>query len=195
MYLRNLLAVFLVFFLVGCEQPKLPSPFHASDVTAMFEKVDFRLNDHTGKPRTLEEFRGKVVLLFFGYTHCPDVCPTTLADMARMMQLLGSDADKVQVLFVTVDPERDTPELLAKYVPHFHPSFIGLYGDAQATEQAATAFRAMYKKQPAASGYTMDHTSGTYLMDIYGRVRLSAPYGQSAEWLADDVRLLLASRR
>ena len=121
----------------------------------MFTQADFRLADHNGKVRTPAEFRGKAVALFFGYTHCPDMCPTTLADLAQAMRLLGNDAARVQVLFVTVDPERDTPEMMAQYVPAFHPSFLGLHGDEQATAQAAKAFYVGYQKQPASYGYNV----------------------------------------
>lgn len=191
MWLRNLFILSLVALLAGCEKPKLPSPFHASDIGAMFTEADFRLTDHNGKTRTLADFRGKAVVLFFGYTHCPDVCVTTLADLAQVMQLLGKDADKVQVLFITVDPERDKPELLAQYVPAFHPSFLGLYGDAQATAQAAKAFYVAYEKRPTASGYNMDHTVGAFMVDPKGKVRLRAPLAQRTDWLADDILLLL----
>ncbi len=195
MWLRNLFLCALVILLGACGEPKLPSPFHASEVGEKFAHADFRLTDHNGKQRTLADFRGKAVVLFFGYTHCPDVCPTTLADLAHVMRLLGKDADRVQVLFVTVDPERDKPEMLAQYVPAFHPSFLALYGDAQATAQVAKAFDVTYQKQPTTSGYNMDHSAGTFLIDPAGRVRLLAPYAQRAEWLADDVRLLLALDR
>ena len=189
--MRKLFILLLVALLAGCEKPKLPSPFHASDIGAMFTQADFRLTDHNGKTRTLADFRGKAVALFFGYTQCPDVCPTTLADLAQAVRLLGKDADRVQVLFITVDPERDTPELLAQYVPAFHPSFLGLYGDAQATAQAAKAFYVGYDKRPTASGYNMDHSVGTFLVDPSGKVRLRAPHAQSADRFADDIRLLL----
>jgi protein SCO1/2 len=195
MWLRNLFLCALVVLLSACGEPKLPSPFHASEIGEKFAQADFYLTDHNGKPRTLADFRGKVVVLFFGYTHCPDVCPTTLADLAHAMRLLGKDADRVQVLFVTVDPERDKPEMLAQYVPAFHPSFLALYGDTQATTQVAKAFDVTYQKQTTTSGYNMDHTAGTFLIDPAGRVRLLAPYGQRAEWLADDIRLLLALNR
>jgi len=192
MWLRNFFLCILFALLAACEQPKLPSPFHASDVAAKFAQADFRLTDHNGRSRTLADFRGKAVVLFFGYTQCPDVCPTTLSDQAQVMRLLGGDAARVQVLFVTVDPERDTPELLAQYLPVFNPSFLGLYGDAQATAQTAQAFGVVYQKQPTTSGYSMDHSAGTFLIDPQGKVRLLAPYGQRAEWLAEDIRLLLA---
>lgn len=178
--------------LAGCEKAQLPSPFHASDVSAMFTQSDFRLTDHNGKARTLADFRGKAVALFFGYTHCPDVCPTTLADLARAMEILAKDADRVQILFITVDPERDRPEMVAQYVTAFHPSFLGLHGSAEATAQAAKAFYVGYEKRPASTGYTVDHSTGTFLVDPSGKVRLRAPLGQRSDWLADDIRLLLA---
>lgn len=190
--LRNLMLLFLVVLLAACEEPILPSPFHASDVSMPLAGADFRLTDHNGKQRSLADFSGKVVALFFGYTHCPDVCPTTLADLAQTMGMLGKDADRVQVLFVTVDPERDKPEMLVNYMSAFHPSFLGLYGDAAATAQAAKAFYVMYQKQPTTSGYNVDHSVGTFLIDPKGRVRLRAPLGQRSAWLADDIRLLLA---
>jgi len=189
--MRSLFAVLFVVLLTGCEKPDLPSPFHANDIGAMFTQADFRLTDHNGNTRTLADFRGKVVVLFFGYAHCPDVCVTTLADLAQVMQLLGKDADKVQVLFITVDPERDKPEMLAKYVPVFHPSFLGLYGDAQTTAQAAKAFYVGYEKRPTSSGYNVDHSVGEFLIDPGGKVRLRAPLAQRTDWLADDIRLLL----
>ena len=137
-----------------------------------------QLTDHNGKPRTLADFQGKVVVLFFGFTHCPDVCPTTLGELAMVMKELGKDADRVQVLFVTVDPERDTPEVLPQYVPAFDPSFLGLYGDAEATARTAKEFKIFYQKQPLpGGGYSIDHSAGTYIYDQQGRLRLFAPYG------------------
>jgi len=195
MWLRNLFFLWLVVFLVACGESKLPSPFHASDVSAKYPTADFKLTDHNGKPRTLADFRGKLVVMFFGYIHCPDVCPTTMADLSQVMQMLGKDADRVQVLFVTVDPARDTSELLAQYAPAFNPAFLGLYGDAQATAQVARTFGVAYRKQPTSSGYNVDHSAGTFLLDTHGKVRLLAPYGQRAEWLAEDMRLLLALDR
>ena len=189
---RSLFVFFVAGFLTACEEPRLPSPFKASDVTSKYAQADFRLTDHNGKSRTLADFRGKVAVLFFGYTHCPDVCPTTLADLAQVMRMLDKDADRVQVLFVTVDPERDNPEMLGNYVPAFHSSFLALYGDAQTTEQVAKTFNVEYRKHPTTSGYSVDHSAGTFLIDPNGRVRLLAPYGQRAEWMAEDIRLLLA---
>jgi len=192
MLLRNLIALMLAMLLAACEEPRLPSPFHAGDVSMPLAEANFRLTDHNGKQRTLADFRGKVVALFFGYTHCPDVCHTTLADLAQAMSMLNKDAERVQVLFVTVDPERDKPEMLVKYVAAFHPSFLALYGDAAATEQAAKSFYVTYQKQPTTSGYNIDHSVGTFLIDPQGKVRLRAPLAQRPAWLADDIRLLLA---
>lgn len=183
-----------ILALTGCEQ-KLPSPFKASEVTSRYAQADFHLFDAAGQPRSLADYRGKVVTLFFGYTHCPDVCPTTLADMAQVMRLLGKEADKVQVLFVTLDPERDTREILAQYPPAFHPGFVGLSGDAAATAQAAKAFGIAYQKQATKSGsYTLDHSAGTYLISPSGKIVLLSPFAQRPEALAQDIRLLIGLR-
>ncbi len=174
----------------------MPSPYHAMDVSWQHARADFQLSDFNGKPRSLSDFRGKGVILFFGYTHCPKVCPTTLADLAQVMRLLGKDANRVQVLFVTLDPERDSPEMLAKFVPSFDPSFLGLYGDAQSTARAAQAFGVSYTKQyDKHGGYTLDHTDGIYLLGITGKPLLLSPYGQPVDLLVQDIRLLLATGR
>lgn len=177
--------------LTGCEQ-KLPSPFKASDVTAQYASADFHLQQADGRAVSLADYRGKVVALFFGYTHCPDVCPTTLADMARVMALLGPEAARVQVLFVTLDPERDTAELLAQYPSAFHPTFRGLRGDAAATAEAARAFGIQYQKVPTQSGYNLDHSAGTYLIAPSGKPVLLSPFAQRPEHLVQDIKLLLA---
>ncbi|MGC2165209.1 MAG: SCO family protein [Gallionella sp.] len=182
----------LVVLLSACGEPTLPSPFHSSDVSSAFVDADFKLTDPRGKERTLGDFRGKVVAMFFGYAHCPDLCPTTMADLAQSMKMLGKDAERVQVLFVTVDPDRDTPQLLESYVAAFDPRFLALSGDKRATAQAAGAFQVKYQKQQTASGYSVDHSVGVYLVDPSGRVRLRTPYGESSAWIADDIRLLLA---
>ena len=194
--MRNLFLVFLILLLGGCGEPEMPSPYHAADVTWQHAQAGFHLVDFNGKPRALTDFSGKVVVLFFGYTHCPEVCPTTLADLAQVMRQLGKDAEQVQVLFVTLDPERDSPGLLAQYVPSFDPSFLGLRGDAQATAQAAKAFGVSYEKQYGErGGYTMNHTDGIYLLGARGKPLLLSPYGQRAEYLVQDIRLLLATSR
>jgi protein SCO1/2 len=189
--LRFAAAVAAVALLAGCgeDAPK----FRASDVTGTTYGRDFRLTGHDGKARSLADFRGKVVVLFFGYTHCPDVCPTTLSELAETMKRLGKDADRVQVLFATVDPERDTPELLAQYVPAFHPSFLGLYGDAEATARTAQEFKILYQKQPGRTpgSYTMDHSAGSFLFDPQGRLRVYVGYGQGPDVFTHDIRELL----
>jgi protein SCO1/2 len=194
--MRKLFLLLFVLLLSACGERDLPSPYHAIDVTGPLEQADFHLADFNGKPRSLEDFRGKVVVLFFGYTHCPVVCPTTLADLAQVMRMLGKDADRVQVLFVTVDPERDRPELLAKFIPAFYPSFLGLYGDAQATAQTAKSFGVSYEKQYyKKGGYTMLHSDSTFLIGPKGRPLLLSRYGQQAELLAQDIRQLLAANQ
>ncbi|HWI14651.1 MAG TPA: SCO family protein [Burkholderiales bacterium] len=168
--------------------------FQLTDVTGADFGKELNLTDHNGKARTLQDFRGKVVAVFFGFTHCPDVCPTTMSDLAMAMKELGSDAGRVQVLFVTVDPERDTREVLAQYVPAFNPSFLGLYGDADETARAAKSFKVFYQKQPQAGGsYTVDHAAGTYILDTQGRLRLFAQYGVGPQAFLHDIRALLAS--
>ena len=180
----------------GCDKlGPSKSPFFGIDVTGAKMGGELRLKDPTGKERTLADFRGKVVALFFGYTQCPDVCPTTLADMANAMKLLGPDAERVQVLFVTVDPKRDTPALLAQYVPAFHPSFIGLSGDAGATAKATKDFNIYFQERPGrdAGSYTVDHTAQSFVLDKEGRLRLVWPYGIEPASMAGDLKVLLNS--
>jgi protein SCO1/2 len=174
--------------------PEKPA-FKSVDVTGAEFGRELALTDHTGRPRTLADFKGKVTAVFFGYTHCPDVCPTTLAEMKLVKQRLGPDGDRLQVLFVTIDPERDTPALLAKYVPAFDPSFLALYGDAEATAKTAKEFKVFYQKVPGSSpdNYSMDHTAATFIYDPQGRLRLFAKHGMGADALAQDIKLLLAS--
>lgn len=188
------LLLFAAFLLAGCDQFRPAPKFKLTDVTGAGFGKELALTDHNGKPRTLADFRGKVVVIFFGFTHCPDVCPTTLAELAMVAKELGKDADRMQVLFVTVDPERDTPEVLRQYVPSFNPSFLGLYGDAEATARTAREFKIFYQKQPLKTGgYSVDHSAGTYIFDPQGRLRLFAQYGQGAADLLHDIRILLQS--
>jgi protein SCO1/2 len=189
--LRRLLAVLAVAALAACSAGG--PAFQASDVTGSSFGREFSLKDPDGKVRTLADFRGKAVVVFFGYTQCPDVCPTTLATLAQAMKDLGPDADRVQVLFVTVDPERDTPDLLAKYVPSFDPRFLGLRGDADATARTAKEFKVLYQKVPGATpgSYTMDHSAGSYVFDPKGRLRLFVSNGQGPAVFAHDLRELL----
>ena len=170
------------------------STFKNTDVTGLDYAKDFALTDHNGKPRSLADFKGKAVVVFFGYTHCPDVCPTTMSEMAAVMQQLGPQADRVQVLFITVDPERDTQELLSKYVPAFDPRFLGLTGDKAATEKVAKDFKVFYQKVAGkeAGNYSMDHTAGSFVFDPQGRIRLFVRHGQGAEPIAHDLKILLS---
>jgi protein SCO1/2 len=170
------------------------SSFKNTDVTGLDYAKDFSLTDHNGKRRTLSDFKGKVVVAFFGYTQCPDVCPTTMAEMAGVLKQLGPDADRVQVLFITIDPERDTQEFLAKYVPSFDPRFLGLRGDSAETAKVAKDFKVFYQKVPGKEPgtYTMDHTAGSYVFDPKGRVRLFLRHGQGPEPVLHDIKLLLA---
>jgi len=195
--LKNLLATALWLLATalagGCGDKAEAPRFKLTDVTSAGFGKELNLTDHSGKPRTLADFRGKVVTVFFGFIHCPDVCPTTLVELAQVMKELGADANRLQVLFVTVDPERDTQQLLAQYVPSFHPDFIGLYGDRDATARAAKEFKVYYSKQPAKGGsYSVDHSAGTFILDREGRLRLFAQYGQGPAVLLHDIRLLLA---
>lgn len=153
----------------------------------------FALPDTNGKTRTLDDFKGKAVVLFLGYTHCPDVCPTTMAELSQAMQQLGPDAARVQVLFVTVDPTRDTPEVLSQYVHAFNPSFIGLRPSEAQLAQFAKAFRVYYAKVPGKTpdSYTMDHTAASYVFDPSGKLRLFARDGQGAAPWVHDLKLLL----
>ena len=184
----------VALFATGCDKLRDKAPaFHNTDVTGVDYAKDFTLTDHTGKVRTLEDFRGKIVVMFFGYTQCPDVCPTTMAEMATVLKEMGPSADEVQVLFVTVDPERDTRELLSHYVPAFDKRFIGLYGDAAATAKVAKEFKVFYAKAPGAdaSSYTVDHTAGSFVFDKQGQLRLFVRHGQGPGLIAHDLRQLL----
>ena len=172
----------------GCDRgPR----FKSTDITGADYGKTLELTDHTGRPRTLDDFRGKAVVLFFGFTHCPDVCPTTLADAAQALKALGGDAKRVQVLFVTVDPERDTQDVLGRYVSAFDPGFIGLFGDAAATQRAAKEFKVYYEKRKTAEGYSVDHSGQTYVIDPKGRLRLFVRHDRIRADLPDDLRVLL----
>jgi protein SCO1/2 len=184
----------MVLALAGCDKlATKPPSFQNTDLTGLDYAKGFELTDHTGKKRTLADFRGKVVVLFFGYTQCPDVCPTTMIEMANVLKELGPKADQVQVLFVTLDPERDTPELLAHYVPAFDKRFIGLSGDAAATAKVAKEFKVFYAKQPGAEpgSYSMDHTAGSYVFDRDGNIRLFLRHGQGTAPIVHDLKQLL----
>lgn len=191
-FLRTCCITTLVLILTACS----PKPeFKNIDITGgtAFGK-DFSLVDPDGKVRTLADFKGKVVMMFFGYTQCPDVCPTTLTEMQQVMTILGPQSDKVQVLFVTVDPQRDTAAILKQYVPAFDSRFLGLSpADDAALEKVAKDFKIYYKKVPGVSSgsYTMDHTAGSYAFDPDGRLRLYIKHAQGPETLAHDLKELL----
>lgn len=177
-------------WLAGCDGggPK----FRNTDITGAEYAKGFALTDHNGRPRTLADFRGKVVVVFFGFARCPDVCPTTLVEFKQVMQKLGSDADKVQVLFITLDPERDTGPVLAQYIPAFDARFLGLYGDAASTQKTAKDFKVFYEKRAGSTpdSYTIDHTAASFAFDPAGRLRLYVKHDQIAT-LVEDIRTLL----
>ncbi len=193
---RGLLAAIVTFsgLFAGCGE-QVPG-FRASDIGGVGWGRDFALPDTRGQVRRLADFRGKAVVLFFGYTQCPDVCPTTLATMSQVAKLLGSDADRLQLVFVTLDPERDTPALIAEYLGQFRADFIGLRGDKATTDAAAKEFKVSYTRQPTgpAGAYTLDHTAGSYVFDPQGRLRLYVRHGAAASDIAADLKLLLAGR-
>lgn len=191
--MRYFTVMLLTIFLLGCKPANETSAFVATDITGADFSEGFSLNDHTGKPRTLAEFKGKAVALFFGYTHCPDVCPTTMVDLKHTMKSLGPRADELQVLFVTLDPERDTQEVLAQFVPSFDKRFIGLRGSLAETEATTKVFKifANKVKSEGRGGYTIDHSAGIYVFDKSGKVRLYMSYGQKPEDMASDIRKIL----
>jgi protein SCO1/2 len=190
--MRRLLAAGLAALALSACAPDQPR-FQNADVTGASFGRDFALADANGKTRRLADFRGMAVVVFFGYTQCPDVCPATMATLAEAMRKLGMDSHRVQGIFITLDPERDTPELLSRYVPAFHPTFLGLRGDAAQTENVAKEFKVVYRKVPGASAdsYTVDHSAGMFIFDPEGRLRLFASHGVSADALARDLRELL----
>lgn len=187
-------ALTLAAALAGCERGDKPS-FTATDITGADYGKSLSLTDHTGTPRTLADWKGRVVVVFFGFTQCPDVCPTTLSTMADVMKRLGPDADRVQVLFVTLDPERDTQAVLAPYVTAFDPRFLGLWGDKDATAKAARDFKVFWQKVPGRTEgtYGIDHTAASLVLDREGRLRLYVRHTESAEDIARDLRTLLAA--
>ena len=189
--LLALVAVIAALCGAGCTSKPT---FNAVDITGSSYAQNFALTDASGATRTLADYRGKVVALFFGYTQCPDVCPTTMADLARVKSSLGADGARLQVLFVTLDPERDTPALLAEYVPNFDPSFVGLWGNPEQIAHTARDFKVFYQKVPEATPatYTLDHTAGTFVFDPAGHVRLFIRYGEPEPAIASDLRQLLA---
>jgi protein SCO1 len=194
---RVLLVVSLAALAAGCERSAAPPAptFHGIDITGADYARNLALADQFGTRRTLADFKGKVVVVFFGYTQCPDVCPTTMAELAQVKKALGSDGERLQGIFVTVDPERDTAPLLKEYLAAFDPGFIGLSGSVEETRAAAKEFKVFYAKVPGKTegSYTVDHTAGAYVFDPSGRVRLFVRYGTDAQALAADIKALLAA--
>ncbi len=190
--------IFLLMFLLGCApaDPPEQESFVGAVVAGMKVENSIPLAGHDGKAYRLSDFKGKVVALFFGYTHCPDVCPTTMAELNRALELLGDRKKEVQVLFVTLDPERDTVEVLNRYVPYFNRDFIGLRAEGEATKKLAQDFKIFYSRQEAKSksGYSLDHSAGVYVFDLNGNLRLYLNHGQTPRDIAHDLTLLLEEK-
>ena len=198
MVVRRLIPILIVILgalaLAGCDRAgKAPAGFKAIDITGADYAQGFDLPDAQGQRRTLADFKGRVVVVFLGFTHCPDVCPTTLIELAQVKKALGPDGERVQGIFITVDPERDTPELLRPYVNNFDPSFVALRGSDDETKALAKHFKVFYAKVPGKTegSYTIDHTAASFVFDAKGRIRLYTRYGSGAEALKGDLRLLL----
>ena len=192
--MKKILWVILVMLLSACGADKKPNiPLVGTDINGADLAKDFSLLDHHGQKRQLKDYLGKTVVMFFGYTHCPDVCPTTMADMAKAMKLLGEQAKQVQVIFITLDPERDTQDVLAKYVPSFDERFVGLYGNAAEIAETAKTYKVFYEKQLEAgkSGYTIDHSAGSYVYDKTGKIRIYFKYGQKPNEIASDLNQIM----
>ena len=195
MFLTRFTALSAIAALVACSPAAPPkAAFKAIDITGAEYARTLSLPDASGKPRTLADFKGKVTLVFFGFTQCPDVCPTTLAEIAEVKQKLGPDGDRVQAVFVTVDPERDTPEIVGAYVAGFNRDFVALRGSVEQTKAAAKEFKVFFAKVPGKTegSYTIDHTAGSFVFDPQGRVRLFIRQGGGVESMAGDIKLLLA---
>ncbi|WP_432721250.1 SCO family protein [Jeongeupia wiesaeckerbachi] len=183
-----LLTLAFALLLAACGKP---TAFQGSDISGVSFGGDFTLTAQDGKPRKLSDFQGKAVALFFGYTQCPDVCPTTMVELKDVMKQLGTDADKVQVLFVSVDPARDTTAVLAQYVPAFDPRFIGLTGSQADVAKVAEQYKVIVQQQGDGANYTVDHSAGTYLIDKQGKLRVLVNYGAGSAVLTHDLRALV----
>jgi len=194
-FLKLLAGTGVALALAACSKTPAGPAFQSVDISGADYAKGFSLPDTKGKTRTLTEFKGKVVAVFFGYTQCPDVCPTTLAEMAEIRQQLGADGDKLQAVFISLDPERDTPEILSAYMANFDPSFVALRPEPEQLAAVAKDFKVYYKKVDgsAPGSYTMDHSAATYLYDPEGRLRLYSKYGSGTAPLMADIRLLMAS--
>ena len=193
MKILSTLIVSLTLLFSGCSQPPT---FKSTDISGSDWGKDFVLSDPQGQARRLADFKGKAVVVFFGYTQCPDVCPTTLLSMREVLNRLGNDAGRVQVVFITLDPARDTSQVLAEYVTAFHPSFVGLRGDEATIAAVARDFKVFYAKQAGSTAgtYSLDHSTGSYAYDPEGRLRLLIRHGETPDNVASDLRLLLAGK-
>ena len=181
--------------LAACDAPGGPkAAFRGADITGADYARSLSLPDISGQPRSLADFKGKVTVVFFGYTQCPDVCPTTMTELAQVKKSLGADGDKLQAVFVTIDPERDTPEILKSYMASFDPSFVALRGTLEQTQATAKEFKVYFTKVPGKTegSYTMDHSAGAFVLDTKGNVRLFERYGAGADGLTADVKALIA---
>ena len=189
-------AVLGALLLAGCERSAPAAAFKGIDITGATYALDFDLPDALGQRRRLADFKGLVTVVFFGFTHCPDVCPATMIELAEVKKALGADGARVQGIFITVDPERDTPELLRAYLDNFDPGFVALRGTEEETKALAKQFKVFYAKVPgkAAGNYTIDHTAASFIFDAQGKVRVYSRYGSGAEALKNDLRLLLDGR-
>jgi len=195
---RRLLGAAALALVAGCDKVAVPGAklqFQSTDITGADFGRSLALPDQNGKLRTLDDFKGKVTVLFFGYTQCPDVCPTTMAELAEVKKSLGPDGDRLQGVFVTIDPERDTPEVLKGYMANFDPSFIALRGNPEQTAAAAKEFKVFYAKVPGKTpgSYTMDHTAASYVLDRNAKLRLFVRYGSGTPALAADLKALLTA--
>jgi len=191
---RNFLLAVLCLLALACN--RVPVEFRNTDLTGATFARQFTLSDHNAQIRTLGDFKGKVVVIFFGYASCPDICPSTLSRLAAVMKALGPESERVQMLFVTVDPDRDTADRLRDFVPWFHPSFLGLRGNAQETKAVSEEFRTFSARREVGSqlGYVLDHSSGAYVYDPAGRIRLYVKDTASVEEIVADIRLLLSGK-
>jgi protein SCO1/2 len=192
----KMLAAYAVFagatgIFSGCTPQQ--AAFSSVDVTGAEYAKNFELTDHNGQVRHLPDFAGKVVVMFFGYTQCPDVCPTSMSELAEVKKALGKDGDRLQGLFVTVDPQRDTPELLKAYMANFDPTFLALYATPDKLTELAKDYKIYFKKVEGKSptSYTMDHSAGSYVYDTKGQLRLFTRYGMGPKGLTEDIRILL----
>jgi len=190
--MRNYLLLFpLIFLLFSCSESS-NLRFNGSDITEAKLNPSFELTSHLGKITNIDDFSGKVLAIFFGFTHCPDVCPTSMYELKAIKDSLGNDGDKLQVIFVSLDPERDSIGLLEKFIPSFDSSFIGLTGTAADIKKIAGQYKIYYQKVGDDKNYTIDHSSAIYLIDKKGDIRIRHPYGSSQEMIVNDIRALLS---